>query len=219
MSESPSVETRAMRVSRDPRRPRATARLVRWSPCGDRKASRARLPDVALADSLELPPSLGRAEVFAELVAGRGVLSLEDLRGLAPGDTVRIVGLGWHARRLVGAACLRTAAFEGHGVLFPRGLELSRFQTFLPSKERPMSDDPSHPFLPVEVEVELTRLSLRISQLATLRPGAVVPLRIDDRDPVSLKIGGRTIARAELVDLEGEVGARILRLVDREDAP
>lgn len=219
MSESPSIETRAMRVSRDPRRPRATSRIARWRLCGDRRLSRSRLESGSLAESLELPPAIGEAEIAAELVAGRGVLSLRDLRTLAPGDTVHVVGLGWHARRLVGAARLRTASFEGHGVLFPRGLELSRFHTTLPMKERPMSDDVSHAFLPVEVEVELTRFSLRIAQLATLRPGAVVPLRINDRDPVSLKIGGRTIARAELVDIEGEVGARILHLVDREDAP
>ncbi len=80
-----------------------------------------------------------------------------------------------------------------------------------------MKDDMSRSLLPVEVEVELTRINLPLSELGTLRPGAVLPLRQRDDDPVTLKIGGRAIARAELVDIDGEVGARILELVEREE--
>lgn len=66
---------------------------------------------------------------------------------------------------------------------------------------------------PVEVEVELARLPLSLGALGELRPGAILPLRVRSGDPVLLRLGDRAVARAELVDLEGEVGARILALL------
>ena len=69
------------------------------------------------------------------------------------------------------------------------------------------------PPLPVEVEVELTRLRLSVSELATLRQGSLVPLHINSSEPVVLRVGDRAVARAELVEIEGEVGARILALL------
>lgn len=162
-----------------------------------------------------VPSAIANARTPVSILAGRGFLSLRDLRALRPGDTVEIAGLGWHAGRIVGAARMRTAAFEAHGALFPRGLELSTFNTTVSPEEKPMSDDLSRSLLPIEVEVELTRFNLPLSELGTLRPGAVLPLRQRDEDPVTLKVGGRAIARAELVDIDGEVGARILELIER----
>jgi len=69
------------------------------------------------------------------------------------------------------------------------------------------------PPLPVELEIELGRLSLTVAELAGLRAGALLPLRISASEPVLLKVGARAVARAELVDIEGEVGARILELL------
>jgi len=69
------------------------------------------------------------------------------------------------------------------------------------------------PPLPVEVEIELTRLLLPLSELAGLKPGALLPLHINASEPVLLRVGDRAVARAELVDIEGEVGARILTLL------
>ena len=69
------------------------------------------------------------------------------------------------------------------------------------------------PPLPVDVEIELTRLMLPLSELAVLKPGALLPLRINASEPVLLRIGDRAVARAELVDIDGEVGARILNLL------
>lgn len=69
--------------------------------------------------------------------------------------------------------------------------------------------------VPVELCIELTRLLLPISELATLRPGAIMPLAINVTQPVTLRLGDRTVARAELVDIEGQVGARILTMTPR----
>ena len=67
--------------------------------------------------------------------------------------------------------------------------------------------------LPVEVEVELARLRMPLSELAMLRPGAVLALHMNASEPVLLRVGDRAVARAELVEVEGEVGARILALL------
>jgi type III secretion protein Q len=52
-----------------------------------------------------------------------------------------------------------------------------------------------------------------VGDLAGLRPGAVLPLRINPADPVTIRIGERVLAKAELVEIDGEVGARILSIV------
>lgn len=69
------------------------------------------------------------------------------------------------------------------------------------------------PPLPVDVEIELTRLLLPLSELAALKPGTLLPLHVNASSPVLLRVGDRVVARAELVEIEGEVGARILALL------
>ena len=73
--------------------------------------------------------------------------------------------------------------------------------------------DPALSELPVELEVELARIVLSLGEVGALQPGAVLPLRVSTGDPVFLRAGDRRIARAELVDVEGEVAARVLELV------
>lgn len=67
--------------------------------------------------------------------------------------------------------------------------------------------------VPLDVEVELTRLRVTLAELSQLKPGALFPLRIGVSDPVTLRVGDRAVARAELVDIDGEVGARVLSLL------
>lgn len=69
------------------------------------------------------------------------------------------------------------------------------------------------PPLPVELEVELARISVSLEELAAFAPGMVLPLSVKPGDAVLLRVGERAIARAELVDVEGEVGARVLQLL------
>jgi flagellar motor switch/type III secretory pathway protein FliN len=62
---------------------------------------------------------------------------------------------------------------------------------------------------PLVVRLELGSLEMSAAEWAALRPGDVVQSgrRIDE--PVVLRVGGREIARGELVQIEGEVGVRI----------
>ena len=64
----------------------------------------------------------------------------------------------------------------------------------------------------IDLAVEIAELRLPLEELATLREGSVLHTgkAIDDR--VSLRAGERTIAEGELIDIEGQIGIRILRL-------
>lgn len=64
---------------------------------------------------------------------------------------------------------------------------------------------------PIEVSVELARFTLPLEQLASLQPGEVVLSGRAVGERVVLRAGDRTLATGELVDVEGEVGVRILR--------
>jgi type III secretion protein Q len=66
--------------------------------------------------------------------------------------------------------------------------------------------------LPLLVEVELGRVAVTLADLARVEPGAVLPLGLARRGLVTLRLGGRELAEGELVDVDGTVGVRVLRL-------
>ena len=57
---------------------------------------------------------------------------------------------------------------------------------------------------PLVVRVELGTVSLSASAWAALKPGDVIATGTRVAEPVLLRIGGRAVARGELVDIEGE---------------
>jgi flagellar motor switch/type III secretory pathway protein FliN len=69
---------------------------------------------------------------------------------------------------------------------------------------------------PVVVRVELGSVSLLAREWSEIRAGDVI--RTDQRvgEPVRLRIGGREVARGELVDVEGELGVKITDLATEE---
>ena len=64
--------------------------------------------------------------------------------------------------------------------------------------------------VPVVVRVEIGSVEMRAKEWAALGPGDVISLGRKIGEGVTLRVGGVTIARGELVDVEGEVGVRIL---------
>ncbi len=64
--------------------------------------------------------------------------------------------------------------------------------------------------LELTVQLGTTRMTLR--QLADLTPGAVVPLGRPLAGPFEVRAAGRLIGRGELVDVDGELGVRIVSL-------
>lgn len=67
--------------------------------------------------------------------------------------------------------------------------------------------------LPVTLTIELGRLSLSLSRLADLKPGDVLNLSRNSREPVELTSGDRLVARGELVQMDEELGVRILQVL------
>jgi len=66
---------------------------------------------------------------------------------------------------------------------------------------------------PLVVRVEVGVARMRARDWAALAPGDVVALGRRIADPVVLRAGGTEIARGELVEIEGEVGVRIIARV------
>ena len=64
--------------------------------------------------------------------------------------------------------------------------------------------------VPVVVRVELGSVQLLAREWAALGPGDVLTVGRKVAEPVVLRVGGAEVARGELVDVEGEVGVRIL---------
>lgn len=71
--------------------------------------------------------------------------------------------------------------------------------------------------IPVEVVVELGRARMTIRELAALDRDDVVQLDRADGDPVDLVVGGRVIARAELVASGDRVALRIVEVAGESD--
>jgi type III secretion protein Q len=140
---------------------------------------------------------------------GSALLPRRDAASLTVGDVVLFTGVSHRPEGLTGPGRLVATSFELRGSFTQSGFTLTRaFER--PTQESSMSVDPS---VPVEVEVELTRLRLPLSQLGSVHPGSVIPLHVNAAQQVVLRIGDKAVARAELVELEGEIGARIIAML------
>jgi flagellar motor switch/type III secretory pathway protein FliN len=70
--------------------------------------------------------------------------------------------------------------------------------------------------VPVVVRVEVGEAVMSAREWATLGPGDVVGLARRVGEQVVLRIGGVAVARGELVDIEGEVGVRVVARLAEE---
>jgi flagellar motor switch protein FliN/FliY len=66
--------------------------------------------------------------------------------------------------------------------------------------------------IPVTLTVELGRVNLPLSRLADLKAGDVVELGRHAREPVELTSNGKLVARGELVQIDTELGVRVLNV-------
>lgn len=166
----------------------------------------------ALPDE-EPPPMLGEvlnATLPARCLMGSALMPGRDISSLTPGDVVIFNGLKTQQSKLVGAGRVVTPTFELLGHFSEIGFTLTR-AVERPAQEPDMSK--MDPTVPVEIEIELTRFRLPLHQLGTVRPGHVLPLHINAAQQVIVRIGDVPLARAELVEIEGEIGARIVAML------
>jgi hypothetical protein len=87
----------------------------------------------------------------------------------------------------------------------PKAVEARVANGYVP---RPMATADAQ--LELTVQLGTTRLTLR--QLADLSPGAIVPLGRPLSGPFDVRAQGRLIGQGELVDVDGELGVRIVSL-------
>ncbi|MCD6359915.1 MAG: FliM/FliN family flagellar motor switch protein [Armatimonadetes bacterium] len=93
------------------------------------------------------------------------------------------------------------------------------------SREQAVSRMQSQPLavlrrLSVDVDVRLGGATITIGELMDLQAGSVLALDRSVDEPVELLVGEQVVARGELVSVEGEVGVRIVELIEApEDEP
>lgn len=167
---------------------------------------------------------LAEAQVSLHMEVGRTRLERRQLASLGSGDVVLFddfgprppfggpmklrLGRGSFAARLGG---------DGLTIVEPFQLGVPRMdetQEQAGSKTGAGSSDELLRELPVEVVCELGRVTMSGRELLELRPGAVIPVGRPLAGPVDLTVGGRVVARGELVDIEGEIGVRVVQMND-----
>jgi flagellar motor switch protein FliM len=166
---------------------------------------------------------LADARVALPLEVGRAQLARADLAALEPHDVVILDRVGVRdARGGPVSLCLGRGSFrarlDGEALIIEEPFRLNLGAPMTES-ESPKSPDAQTPGallgeLPVEVVCELGRVTMSGRELCELRPGAVVPVGRPLAGPVDLTVGGRVVARGELVDVEGELGVRVTQLCD-----
>lgn len=66
----------------------------------------------------------------------------------------------------------------------------------------------------VPLVVELGRVSVSAADVMALRPGQVIELNRSPNEAVDLVVDGKRLGRGELVEIDGELGVRILELAN-----
>lgn len=162
----------------------------------------------------ENPASPGEAVTSAALDAtcliGSALLPPREAANLTAGDVIVFAGVTSGAQGLHGVGRLITSTFELNGTFTAAGFTLTRALERSTQESAMSKTDPT---MPVEIEVELTRVRLPLHQLGQLRQGGLIPLHINAAQQVVVRIGDKAVARAELVEIEGEIGARIVAML------
>jgi len=63
--------------------------------------------------------------------------------------------------------------------------------------------------VPVKVSVEVGRARMTLAELIKLSPGSVVELDRDAHQPVDILVGGKLVARGEVVTIGDKYGVRV----------
>jgi type III secretion protein Q len=166
---------------------------------GARGRARLLLPERAvraLAGPPDLPEPLLAFPLFASLRGGAAPLLPEELAALAPGDVVLADPPPAGRHRLVFPAGFAAIGTVTEGT----------FHVEQTTMDTPLAQ------IPVMLEIELARVPLTLSDLSRLVPGATLPVQLDRRGLVTLRLGERPLGRGELVEIDGAVGVRVLSM-------
>lgn len=88
-----------------------------------------------------------------------------------------------------------------------------------PDSEGDILDDANRPEggdlladIPLQLAVELARVPITADEVVALKVGQVLELHRSPGEPVELSVNGKVVARGELVEVEGQLGVRVLSL-------
>ena len=168
--------------------------------------------------------SLGTLVVPLALEAGEGELEAADLASLRPGDVVVLDDCWWSSERLLRARVVgsrRTSWWCDEALRVTRietGLEAPMGEGRVMSEESSTAPDGDEKTdvvarvgdAPVALSVEVARLSLPLEELARLREGEILATGCPIGGRVVLRAGDQVVGEGELVDVEGEIGVRLL---------
>ncbi len=170
--------------------------------------------------------SLGEAPLDVPIVAWSCRARVSDVAGLEIGDAWMLGAGPWTPAHLRGDVVLAAANAEegaraefvesGALVLRAGSAEVTGFTMPEEGENDPIVEAVGDVPVVVRVEVGSARMSAR--EWAALRPGDVVALGHKVDGAVTLRVGGVAVARGELVDIEGEIGVRVLDRVGGERA-
>ncbi|HEX8704839.1 MAG TPA: type III secretion system cytoplasmic ring protein SctQ [Myxococcaceae bacterium] len=66
--------------------------------------------------------------------------------------------------------------------------------------------------IPLQIAVELARVPVTADEVVALKVGQVIELHRSPGEPVELSVNGKVVARGELVEVEGQLGVRVISL-------
>jgi hypothetical protein len=135
------------------------------------------------------------------IVVGRCGLPRAAVRRLAVRD---VITLERRLELVIGAGAIELSAAPG-------AVE-ARVATEYRARDMALPDEAS---LEITVQLGTTRMSLR--QLGELAIGQIVPLGRPLAGPYEVRAAGRVVGQGELVDIDGELGVRIVSIADQPD--
>lgn len=173
-----------------------------------------RVKDVLLVDALSARPDRGEPGT-AQLRVGSGRAGRADAEVFVEDGRYRaritdiVPGEPGHPR---------SAGEEGSGAEEPE--EFTNPELDVPPElEGAALDDVNKPDgsdllgdVPLQIAVELARVPVTAQQVVGMRAGQVLELNRGPGEPVELSVNGKVVARGELVEVEGQLGVRIITL-------
>ena len=154
--------------------------------------------------------SLGRAPLSLKVVLGCEEIALSDFTALDVGD-VWLIGERPRTVVLVSARGETglTARLEGD-VLRYEGEIVDVRRAFRVVEEGATLRDQVFSDVPLSVRIEVGSIEMSAQEWARLQTGDTLTLAKRLGEPVVLRVSGVEVARGELVNVEGELGVRIL---------
>lgn len=204
--------------------------LLDGRPYGVRAAIGRMRGDAAPAPPVEFRRLAG-IPLRLPLMGGACLAGREELAGLVPEDVLLPDGGFWLSADFRGSLALaceartRAVFFE---IMGERSAKLVGVADLPVAPDTPMSENHETEVersvaeavldAPVLVRIEVASVSMTASDFASLRPGAVIETDQRIGQLATLRIAGREVATGELVNVDGQLGVRIRKLLRGDSA-